>query len=45
MSFDAVIATGSNNSEHFDYYFKDSKELLEETESIAVLDGNSLKMI
>ena len=42
MSFDAVIATGSNNSaRHFDYYFKDSKRIVRRNRrSIAVLDGN-----
>ena len=42
MSFDAVIATGSNNSaRHFDYYFKDSKRIIRRNRrSIVVLDGS-----
>jgi len=42
MSFDAVIATGSDNSaKYFDYYFKDSKRIIRRNRrSIAVLDGN-----
>ena len=41
-SFDAVIATGSNNSaKYFDYYFKKSKRIIRRNRrSVAILDGN-----
>ena len=41
-SFDAVIATGSNNSaKYFDYYFKKSKRIIRRNRrSLAILDGN-----
>ncbi len=41
-NFDAVIATGSNNSNrYFEYYFKDKPHLLRKTRnSLAVLSGN-----
>ena len=40
-SFDAVIATGSDNSaKYFEYYFKDSKKIIRSNRrSIAILDG------
>ncbi len=41
-NFDAVIATGSNNSNrYFEYYFSDKKRLLRKNRnSIAVIDGS-----
>ena len=41
-SFDAVIATGSNNSaKYFDYYFKKSKRIIRRNRRVlAILDGN-----
>ncbi len=41
-NFDAIIATGSNNSNrYFEYYFKDKPNLLRKTRnSLAVLSGN-----
>ena len=41
-NFDAIIATGSNNSNrYFEYYFKDKPHLLRKTRnSLAVLSGN-----
>ncbi len=44
-NFDAVIATGSNNSfRYFEYYFKDKPSLLRKNRnSIAVLSGNESK--
>lgn len=40
--FDAVIATGSNNSAHyFEYYFRDVKRIIRRNRrSVAVLDGS-----
>lgn len=40
--FDAVIATGSNNtSRYFEYYFKDKPSIIRKNRnSVAVLDGN-----
>jgi hypothetical protein len=44
-NFDAVIATGSNNtSRYFDYYFKDKPSIIRKSRnSIAVLDGSESK--
>lgn len=44
-NFDAVIATGSNNTaRYFDYYFKDKPSIIRKNRnSIAVLDGNESK--
>lgn len=44
-NFDAVIATGSNNtSRYFDYYFKDKPKIIRKSRnSVAVLDGNESK--
>ena len=44
-NFDAVIATGSNNtSRYFDYYFKDKPSIIRKARnSIAILDGNESK--
>ncbi|MFN8281607.1 MAG: acyl-CoA reductase [Chitinophagales bacterium] len=41
-NFDAVIATGSNNTaKHFEYYFKKYKHIIRRNRnSVAVLDGN-----
>ncbi|MFT3793147.1 acyl-CoA reductase [Flavobacterium sp.] len=41
-NFDAVIATGSNNtSRYFEYYFKDKPAIIRKNRnSVAVLDGN-----
>ena len=41
-NFDAVIATGSDNSaQHFEFYFKNVKKIIRKNRrSIAVLDGN-----
>ena len=41
-NFDAVIATGSNNTaRYFEYYFKDKPSIIRKTRnSVAVLDGN-----
>jgi len=41
-NFDAVIATGSNNtSRYFEYYFKDKPSIIRKSRnSVAVLDGN-----
>ena len=41
-NFDAVIATGSNNSaRYFDYYFKDKPSIIRKNRnSVAVLNGN-----
>ena len=41
-NFDAVIATGSDNSaQHFEYYFKNVKKIIRKNRrSIAILDGN-----
>ena len=40
--FDAIIATGSDNSaEYFEYYFKDTKRIIRKNRrSIAILSGN-----
>lgn len=40
--FDAVIATGSNNTaRYFDYYFKDKPSIIRKNRnSVAILDGN-----
>ena len=45
-SFDAVIATGNNNSaRYFDYYFKDTQKILRKNRrSVAVLDGSETKI-
>tara|TARA_B100001758_G_C18277130_1_gene539598 strand:- start:321 stop:1004 length:684 start_codon:yes stop_codon:yes gene_type:complete len=45
-SFDAVIATGSDNSaQHFEYYFKHAKKIIRKNRrSIAILDGNESTM-
>ena len=44
--FDAVIATGSDNSaQYFEYYFKESKKIIRKNRrSIAVLDGSESAM-
>ncbi|WP_310378572.1 acyl-CoA reductase [Flavobacterium sp.] len=44
-NFDAVIATGSNNTaRYFEYYFKDKPSIIRKNRnSIAVLDGNESK--
>jgi hypothetical protein len=44
-NFDAVIATGSNNTaRYFEYYFKDKPSIIRKNRnSIAVLDGNETK--
>lgn len=44
-NFDAVIATGSNNtSRYFDYYFKDKPSIIRKSRnSVAVLDGTESK--
>ncbi len=44
-NFDAVIATGSNNTaRYFDYYFKDKPSIIRKNRnSIAVLNGNESK--
>jgi hypothetical protein len=43
-NFDAVIATGSNNTaRYFEYYFKRNHLLLESRNSVVVLDGNETK--
>lgn len=44
-NFDAVIATGSNNTaRYFDYYFKNKPSIIRKSRnSIAVLDGNETK--
>jgi len=44
-NFDAVIATGSNNTaRYFDYYFKDKPSIIRKNRnSIAILDGNESK--
>jgi hypothetical protein len=44
-NFDAVIATGSNNtSRYFEYYFKDVPAIIRKSRnSVAVLDGNESK--
>jgi len=44
-NFDAVIATGSNNtSRYFEYYFKDKPSIIRKNRnSVAVLDGNESK--
>lgn len=41
-NFDAIIATGSNNTaKHFEYYFKKYKHIIRRNRnSIAILDGN-----
>ncbi|WNM18112.1 acyl-CoA reductase [Flavobacterium capsici] len=41
-NFDAVIATGSNNTaRHFEFYFKDKPSIIRKNRnSVAVLDGN-----
>lgn len=43
--FDAVIATGSNNTaRYFEYYFKDKPNIIRKNRnSVAVLDGNETK--
>ncbi len=43
--FDAVIATGSNNTaRYFEYYFKDKPSIIRKSRnSVAVLDGNESK--
>jgi hypothetical protein len=45
-SFDAVIATGSDNSaQYFEYYFKGAKKIIRKNRrSIAVLDGSESAM-
>ncbi|MBC7607019.1 MAG: acyl-CoA reductase [Burkholderiales bacterium] len=44
-SFDAVIATGSNNtSRYFDYYFKDKPSIIRKSRnSVAILNGQESK--
>ena len=44
-NFDAVIATGSNNtSRYFEYYFKDKPSIIRKSRnSVAVLSGNETK--
>jgi hypothetical protein len=44
-NFDAVIATGSNNTaRYFDYYFKDKKKIIRKNRnSVAILNGNETK--
>ena len=44
-NFDAVIATGSNNtSRYFEYYFKDKPSIIRKSRnSVAVLNGNESK--
>lgn len=44
-NFDAVIATGSNNTaRYFDYYFKDKPSIIRKSRnSVAVLDGSESK--
>ncbi|MGO4820804.1 MULTISPECIES: acyl-CoA reductase [unclassified Flavobacterium] len=44
-NFDAVIATGSNNTaRYFDYYFKDKPSIIRKNRnSVAVLDGTETK--
>jgi hypothetical protein len=44
-NFDAVIATGSNNtSRYFEYYFKDKPSIIRKSRnSVVVLDGNESK--
>ena len=44
-NFDAVIATGSNNTaRYFEYYFKDKPSIIRKSRnSVAVLDGNESK--
>ncbi|MDG2431762.1 acyl-CoA reductase [Flavobacterium sp.] len=44
-NFDAVIATGSNNTaRYFEYYFKDKPSIIRKSRnSVAVLDGNETK--
>ncbi len=44
--FDAVIATGSNNSaQYFEYYFKGAKKIIRKNRrSVAVLDGSESDM-
>ncbi|MDI1255926.1 MAG: acyl-CoA reductase [Flavobacterium sp.] len=44
-NFDAVIATGSNNtSRYFDYYFRDKPSIIRKSRnSVAVLNGNESK--
>jgi hypothetical protein len=44
-NFDAVIATGSNNTaRYFDYYFKDKPSIIRKNRnSVAVLDGSESK--
>ena len=44
--FDAVIATGSDNSaQYFEYYFKGAKKIIRKNRrSVAVLDGTELAM-
>ncbi len=44
--FDAVIATGSDNSaQYFEYYFKDAKKIIRKNRrSVAVLDGTESSM-
>ncbi|WP_442786967.1 acyl-CoA reductase [Flavobacterium suncheonense] len=44
-NFDAVIATGSNNTaRYFEYYFKDKPSIIRKNRnSVAVLDGNETK--
>jgi hypothetical protein len=44
-NFDAVIATGSNNtSRYFEYYFKDIPSIIRKSRnSVAILDGNESK--
>ena len=46
LYFDAVIATGSNNSsKYFEYYFKNKKRIIRKSRrSLAVLDGNESKL-
>ena len=45
--FDAVIATGSDNSaQYFEYYFKEKKKIIRKNRrSIAVLDGSESAMV
>ena len=45
-SFDAVIATGTDNSsKYFDYYFKNTKKIIRKNRrSIAILDGSETKI-
>ena len=44
-NFDAVIATGSNNTaRYFEYYFKDKPSIIRKSRnSVAILDGNETK--